>query len=245
MTSQTSKLVYGVNTGITTIASVVEQARDPTTTDKTYSVGQIWLNSVSRTTWILFGFTSSSGITSAVWQSVGGSSGINTLTGNDSIAVSPTSQNINIVGSGGVSVAGNIGTSTLTISATGLSQFGPVIYRVQNIDLKSTGPTLFFTTPNDGSILMVYQILAYCTAADTITVEASYSVGFNNPTYDNIQSITLISGLTTSGLFYNQFPSTGGSLPSIPANTQVFLDITTAATGNSQTANFYVVGFLV
>lgn len=43
-----------------------------------------------------------------------------TLTGNTGGAVGPTGGNVNIVGSGSVSVAGNAGTSTLTISSSGI-----------------------------------------------------------------------------------------------------------------------------
>jgi hypothetical protein len=46
----------------------------------------------------------------------GGGTPIQTLTGNTGGAIPPTGNNINIVGTGAVSVAGNIGTSTLTIS---------------------------------------------------------------------------------------------------------------------------------
>ena len=46
----------------------------------------------------------------------GGGSPIQTLTGNSGGAVPPTANNINVVGSGAVTVTGNPGTSTLTIS---------------------------------------------------------------------------------------------------------------------------------
>lgn len=45
--------------------------------------------------------------------------GVATLTGNSGGAVPPTLGNINVLGSGGVTVAGNPGTSTLTISVSG------------------------------------------------------------------------------------------------------------------------------
>lgn len=41
------------------------------------------------------------------------------LTGNSGGAVSPTANNINVVGTGGITVTGNPGTSTLTISVSG------------------------------------------------------------------------------------------------------------------------------
>lgn len=45
--------------------------------------------------------------------------GVSSLTGNSGGAVSPTAGNINVVGSGGVTIAGNPGTSTLTVSVSG------------------------------------------------------------------------------------------------------------------------------
>lgn len=46
----------------------------------------------------------------------GGGSPVQTLTGNNPVAVPPTANNINVIGSGAVTVTGNAGTSTLTIS---------------------------------------------------------------------------------------------------------------------------------
>lgn len=45
--------------------------------------------------------------------------GVATLTGNSGGAVSPTAGNINVVGAGGITVTGNPGTSTLTITGGG------------------------------------------------------------------------------------------------------------------------------
>jgi hypothetical protein len=51
----------------------------------------------------------------------GGGSDVETLTGNSGGAVSPTGGNINVIGSGDITVTGNPGTSTLTISSSGSS----------------------------------------------------------------------------------------------------------------------------
>jgi hypothetical protein len=57
---------------------------------------------------------------SGVYMSNSGPSGfVQTLTGNSGGAVSPTGGNINVIGSGDVTVTGNPGTSTLTISFAG------------------------------------------------------------------------------------------------------------------------------
>lgn len=49
----------------------------------------------------------------------GGGGGFFTITGNTGGAVSPLASNINIVGSGGVAIAGNPGTGTLTVTTSG------------------------------------------------------------------------------------------------------------------------------
>lgn len=49
----------------------------------------------------------------------GGGSPVQTLTGNSGGAVPPTGNNINILGSGSITVTGNPGTSTLTITDSG------------------------------------------------------------------------------------------------------------------------------
>ena len=48
----------------------------------------------------------------------GGGAPIQTLTGNSGGAVPPTANNINVVGTGAITVTGNPGTSTLTIAVT-------------------------------------------------------------------------------------------------------------------------------
>lgn len=48
-----------------------------------------------------------------------GTAVIQTLTGNSGGAIPPTGGNVNILGSGSVTVSGNAGTSTLTISVSG------------------------------------------------------------------------------------------------------------------------------
>jgi hypothetical protein len=63
--------------------------------------------------------------------------GIATLTGNSGGAVGPTAGNIDIVGSGSVTVTGNPGTSTLTISAASpftwsVAPFGTQVNAVVN-----------------------------------------------------------------------------------------------------------------
>ena len=88
--------------------------RNPGTTDTGYPLGISWINKSGNTVYQLSSV--SGGV--AQWQALSSStSSLATLTGNSGGALSPTASNINIVGSGGVSVAG--AGSTLTISLTG------------------------------------------------------------------------------------------------------------------------------
>ena len=55
------------------------------------------------------------------------SSNVLTLTGNSGGIVGPTGGNINVVGTGSVTVTGNPGTSTLTIAVTGTTEVIPYV----------------------------------------------------------------------------------------------------------------------
>ena len=57
----------------------------------------------------------------------GGAATVDTLTGNSGGPVPPTAGNINVIGAGGVTVAGNPGTSTLTITVAGSGMTWSVI----------------------------------------------------------------------------------------------------------------------
>lgn len=70
--------------------------------------------------------------------------GIGTLTGNSGGAVGPTAGNISIVGSGIVTVTGNPGTSTLTISVSGDLDYA----------VTSTSTTPYVVTATDQVIAM-------------------------------------------------------------------------------------------
>jgi hypothetical protein len=92
--------------------------RDPLTSDsKNYYLGTWWLNTNNNNLFYLASL--SRGI--ALWINVASSMGaVNTLTGNSGGPISPLAGNINVIGDlTTISIAGNPGTSTLTVSATG------------------------------------------------------------------------------------------------------------------------------
>lgn len=85
--------------------------RPPTSADKAYVKGTLWLDTLASTAWMWPG--------SGNWIALGsGTTGaIVTLTGNSGGAISPVAGNISILGGAGVTVVGTAG--TLTISLTG------------------------------------------------------------------------------------------------------------------------------
>jgi len=96
-------------------ARIWRDDRDPTSNDyKNFSLGDIWINTANDSAWILVDRLATSG----VWvQAASTGTGILTITGNSGGAVGADgSNNINVIGSGGVDVAGNSGTNTLTIT---------------------------------------------------------------------------------------------------------------------------------
>ncbi len=81
---------------------------------------------------------------------------ITTLTGNSGGAVSPTAGNINVIGTGVITVVGNPGTSTLTVTPSG--------------DIASS----FITNPVTGTATPVSGVLTFAGTGD-VTVSASGS----------------------------------------------------------------------
>jgi hypothetical protein len=105
------------------------------------------------------------------------------------------------------------------------------------VNVKNTGSTLLFTTkPANFAPL---QIFMYCIAANSITVPATVSIGTNSPNYNNIVPATLMTAETT-GLYYTFVPS--NLMPLIPPSTQIFANVTIAATGTSQTISIGIQG---
>lgn len=108
------------------VVPAVQAPRRPLTSDANYPLWTEWRVTKGASApaaegefWKLIKFT---GANQAQWVMLGTtpSVGIDTLTGDTGGAVGPdVSANINIVGSGGVVVAGNPGTNTLSISAPG------------------------------------------------------------------------------------------------------------------------------
>jgi hypothetical protein len=94
--------------------SPIVAARAPTATDKKYNLGQIWLNIVAGTSYILNQITAGS----AVWTIMSpGSSDVDTLTGDAGGAISPALGNITLAGGTNIGTTGAGSTITFNLDA--------------------------------------------------------------------------------------------------------------------------------
>lgn len=95
--------------------NVIQDDRAPTSLDTNYDIGTIWVFTTMPQVYILAQIVGPV----ATWLPINaGSVGVSSLTGDAGGAVPPTAGNINILGIDGLTVTGNPGTSTLTISST-------------------------------------------------------------------------------------------------------------------------------
>lgn len=100
-----------------TPAQFVREGRNPTTSDYDgFIIGTVWIVRVTNAVWMLVDKADFI----ATWiQFTSAVAGVNTLTGNTGGAVPPTGGNINVIGATPYVIAGNPGTSTLTLSDDG------------------------------------------------------------------------------------------------------------------------------
>ncbi len=106
----------------------------------------------------------------------GGGTPVQTLTGNTGGAVPPTANNINILGAGAVTVTGNPGTSTLTISVATDS----FTWLDEGISFAATPQFGYFCTglltatlPVSAGLANGATIIFYVDTASSVTVQAN------------------------------------------------------------------------
>ena len=125
--------------------------------------------------------------------------GISSLTGNSGGAVGPTANNINIVGTGGILVAGNPLTSTLTISGSGSGSNWTVITTPAQLLASNNGYIannaggVTFTLPPISSVGDMIRITGISAGGFKIAQTAGQTIYFGIA-----QTTTGITGLLTS-----------------------------------------------
>lgn len=160
--------------------SPVVQPRDPSALDIKgtsgfYPVGKQWINSVTGGVFALVTITSSNGRTSATWSALGAGSGsLDTLSGNTGTAT-PFAGNIQIEGTGDISVTGSGDTLSIAVSggSTVISQIDTDSGSANPVDgiINVTGIADQIETAGSGDTVTIG-------ITDTITSDSLTTTGF-------------------------------------------------------------------
>ena len=146
----------------------------------------------------------------------GGGGGIITLTGNAGGAVGPDGGgNINVLGAGDVTVTGNPGTNTLTITIPG----GGLQWFVSTVNTAMIGNSGYIAN----AVGQLQFLLPAVAAVGTIIRVVAVTTGGWQITQNNLQAIRVGNMATTAGV--------GGSLSSTSVGDAVEIVCVTANTG--------------
>lgn len=93
--------------------NIVKSTRNPSTNDKKYPVGTMWMNTSAQTCWQLVA-------PGGVWNLLGSGStgGVQTVTGDSGGALSPSSGNITLAGTSAQGIVSSGSGSTITLTAS-------------------------------------------------------------------------------------------------------------------------------
>lgn len=181
--------------------------RNPTSGDfKQFELFDVWINDLGQTAWIMVGRTASSG----TWiQMASTGTGILTITGDAGGAVGPDgANNINLLSGAHLTVTGNPGTNTLTvtldsdIAALYTADAGSATPAAGNLNIKGAGGV---STSGAGSTITI-------TAGGTIPTTFTENSGSAIPAANNL-NVLGSGGITTSGAGSTVTITAGGTIP--------------------------------
>lgn len=115
--------------------------------------------------------------------------------------------------------------------------------RVNAVNMATLAATLIFTTVSDRGSFYVTHITPIVRAASSVVGAASASFGSNSSNYNNILAITALTGLTAASNYLPNVMALATGVGVVAASTGVFIKVTTAITGTSQTMDFVIDGF--
>lgn len=174
----------------------ISDARSPTSFDTNYPILTLWFNSATLELYFLGQKTSNLGYIQADWIHIASSAGnTETLTGNTGGAVGPdTNANINVKGDGTtITVTGNPGTNTLTISAISGGFTWNNVTGTSATMAKENG----YAANNAGLVTLTLPSTASSTFGDTIKI-MGFGAGGWTIVYDTGQQIIFGSAATTA-----------------------------------------------
>jgi len=113
---------------------------------------------------------------------------------------------------------------------------------VSGVNGKTQAATLIGTTENQGRRFYPLFIMVEVTAANTIAVAATASVGTNASSYNNVLTASALTGLTSANASL-AFVPTLTAIASVSPGTGIFLNVTTGATATTCTLKASVLGY--
>lgn len=119
--------------------------------------------------------------------------------------------------------------------------FGVQVYSVKNIDATSTGQTLIVTpNPMYGGRFIVSSAFIQLKTVSGLTTPPIVSIGTLAGSYINIITDTALTGLTTQNYL---FPLPLNAIPfSVATNSNIYLNVSTAAVSTTYTINCIIEG---
>ncbi len=232
--------------------------RAPTSTDKSYVKGTLWLDTVADSAYMWPG--------SGNWISLGsGTTGaIVTLTGNSGGAISPVGGNIDILGGAGVTVTGTAGTLTISLTGGGVaidsfvpdagtnpvvpSALGIVTMAGTASQITTTGGLNSLTFSIPAAFIAPGSIVATTTVASTTTMTAgtgltattgniTASAGNLVATLGSVSAATSVTAGTTVTATLGAITATNGNLVlGTAGNKQVYTSVGSNATAGANSA---------
>lgn len=131
----------------------------------------------------------------------------------------------------------------LTNTSSGVTTLssGWTKFTVSGVNAKTTGATTIGTTASGTANFHPCFLVVESTASSLITITSSLSVGTNSTSFNNIVPITVQTGLTAASLYFKT-EVTVATAPVAPS-TAIKVNITTGATGTSQTISVTLFGY--
>lgn len=128
----------------------------------------------------------------------------------------------------------------LNNSINNLSSNAMSVIQLTGIDGKTTGAIKIGTTSNIGRFVPLFVNVEGTNISGFVTV-ASFSVGTNGASYNNILTITAMTGVNASNIILQT--NATALISSLPASTDVYINVTTGATATTYTLRASVIGF--
>lgn len=117
-----------------------------------------------------------------------------------------------------------------------------VVFSRGGINAKTVASTVIDTTEDGTRRFVPVMVTVESTASNTVTGGIIASVGTNSATYNNILASKTFDPFTTNQLDCVQC---SGLLSSVAPNTDIRINITTGATGTSETMRVDIIGYYI